>query len=164
MDDTKGFVTLGNSNWTICGLINWYCSQNLPSFYRVSHNKPFLIVVLQGKEEGRRERELFEQTYGNQITPFAACLTDFTLKFFLLFYLASDNKPFLFTASECPIQIKPWYAEPFAVCLNSKGKKIGKKEFSIGVRDIGVSVLEAFKLDHLKPVELILSQIFTLFT
>ena len=29
----------GHSNWTICSLLSWFCSNKFPHFYRASHNK-----------------------------------------------------------------------------------------------------------------------------
>ena len=51
-DDTKGWVTLGHSNWTICNLLNWSCSKKFPPFYPASHNKQFPITPERGREEG----------------------------------------------------------------------------------------------------------------
>ena len=38
MNETKGFLTLGYSNWTICSLLTGVCSKKNPPFYPASHN------------------------------------------------------------------------------------------------------------------------------
>ena len=44
VNDTKGFLTLGHSNWNICGLLTWFRSANFSPFYPASHNKPFPAI------------------------------------------------------------------------------------------------------------------------
>ena len=33
-DDTKVFMTLGHSNWTVCNLLNGFCPKIFPPFYQ----------------------------------------------------------------------------------------------------------------------------------
>ena len=51
MNETKGFLTLGYSNWTICSLLTGVCSKKIPPFYPASHNKPFLYYGEVGRKE-----------------------------------------------------------------------------------------------------------------
>ena len=76
VNETQGFLTLGHSNWTICSLLNCFCTNQIPPF----HNKPFLITPEEGRMEhwrsaiggaNRRERE--EGPWGIQAGPFRVC-------------------------------------------------------------------------------------------
>ena len=42
VNETQGFLSLGHSRWTTCGLLNWFCPIKCPPFCHASHNKPFL--------------------------------------------------------------------------------------------------------------------------
>ena len=54
VDETKNFLTLGHSNWTICSLLNCFCSKIFSRFYPAS---PIMnhFFILQ-REEGRKQQ------------------------------------------------------------------------------------------------------------
>ena len=199
MDDTQGFQYLGHSNWTICSLLNWFCSKILPPFwslfwggqflitpergagnekrnspknwwltevtvlmaFKLDHLQPVELIMFQNftillifilgrpipyypRERGWKFEKGFTQkwrthrgfsTWGIQTGPFAACWTDFVPKFY----------------------------HPFDLDTGEANSLLPQREAGNGKRDSpkngwhpGVSVLGAFKLDHLQPVKLIL--------
>ena len=52
VDGTQEFLTLGYSNWTICGLLNSFCSKVFPPSYLSCWELPFLITAERGRKEG----------------------------------------------------------------------------------------------------------------
>ena len=52
MNEAQGFLTLGNSNWTICSLLRWFCSKKFPPFCFSYWEVQFLITPERGRKEG----------------------------------------------------------------------------------------------------------------
>ena len=52
VNDTQGFLTLGQSNWTICSLFNSFCSKKFPPFFPAPHNEPIFITPERGRSKG----------------------------------------------------------------------------------------------------------------
>ena len=50
--ETQGFLTMGHSNWTICSLLNWFCSKEFPPIYLLYWERPFLITPERGRSRG----------------------------------------------------------------------------------------------------------------
>ena len=121
VNDTKGFLTLGHSNWNICGLLTWFRSANFSPFYPASHNKPFpaiqdfpterrkldgvscvrspfVLLWYGGKGNSLKvnETKVFP-TLGHSNWTIFSLFTGFCSKKFPPFYPASHNKHFLIT-------------------------------------------------------------------
>ena len=96
-NDTKRLLTLGHSNWTICSLLNWFCSNNFSIFSPASHNKLILYPAEREKEGSNRGRKWGKGNPQKLMTPrgfwpwdiqtglFAAYQTDFVPKNVRLF-------------------------------------------------------------------------------
>ena len=89
VDDIKGHVTLGRSNWAIWSPLNGFCSKKVPPFYQPPIINQFFILQKERKEGRRRGRKWENGTLpkwmtprgfwqlGIQTEPFAAFWTDF---------------------------------------------------------------------------------------
>ena len=104
---SKGFLTTGHSNWTICSLLNRLCSENFPPFFPATHNKPFLITPERGRKDqeqkmGKGNYPMVNETQGFVTLGYSnwticSLLSWFCAKSFPPFYPAPHNKPFLIT-------------------------------------------------------------------
>ena len=95
-----GFQCLGNSNWTLCSLLSWFCHNNFPtssSLYWGSHFllHPKELKIKQGIHPKMDETQGF-QYLGHSNWTLCSLLTDFVSNF-PFFYPASHNKPFPIT-------------------------------------------------------------------
>ena len=52
VNETQGFQYLGYSNWTICSLLSWFCSNIFPPSWPLYWGLPFLITPERGWKEG----------------------------------------------------------------------------------------------------------------
>ena len=95
MDETRGFLYLGHSNWTICSLSSWFCPKIFPSSWALYWGSHFLLP-----QRAENEKKGFTQkwmrhrgfcTLGIQTGPFAACWAGFVPNFsnYLIFILGS---------------------------------------------------------------------------
>ena len=156
VNETQGFLTMGHSNRTISSPLNWFCHEVFRSFCPLSHNNPILYTA-EGRKEGAGSQFFLQLASGlkmgkgdcpklNEIlglSNWTICspLSWFCCKFFPLFYLLYWGLPILITPER------------------EEGRlKMGKRESPKSEWDTGVSDLGAFKLDHLQPAKLILSQ------
>ena len=142
MHVSQGFLTLGNSNWTICSLLNWFCHIKFPLFYPAPMINHFLLPWRPVAEKGNHPKVNETQGFlilGHSNWTICSLVIWFCHITFPPFYPAPHNKPFLITPTE-------------------KGLKMGKRKSPKSEWDTGVSDLGPFKLNHLQPVKLILFQ------
>ena len=55
VNETRGSLILGHSNWTICSLLSWFGSKTFHPFSLASHNNPILYTAERGRKgQGRQ--------------------------------------------------------------------------------------------------------------
>ena len=148
MNETQGFLTLGHSNWTICNLLNWFCSRIFPAFTQPPIiNHFFLPQREEGMKMGKRNSPKV-----NEIQGFLTLGHSNWTICRLLSWFCSNFSP-------------PFYPASLITIYYPRGGRVenGKRELFKSEWDTEVSDLGAFKLDHLQAVKLILFQIFSTF-
>ena len=55
VNGTQGFLSLGHSNWTICRLLSWFCSNNFPLSWPLYWGSHFIFPQ---REEERKQQRL----------------------------------------------------------------------------------------------------------
>ena len=108
VNETQGFLYLGQSNWTICSLLSWFDPKNFPHFSPALHNKPFLITPERRRKEGagaeNGEKGITRNWKRNRVSDLWAFKLDhlqpvklILFKDISTFYQPPHNKPFRIT-------------------------------------------------------------------
>ena len=140
-----GFLCLGHLKWTNSSLKSWFCPRMCPLSKNSYWGVQFLITPLRGRHYVRkRNSPKMEETQGFMYLGYSTwiickLLSWFCPKYFPLSYHSLLGSPI------------PYYP------IERKAVRQNKRK---GTSPEMVSLSGIFKLDHLHPVELILSQFF----
>ena len=148
MNETQGFLYLGNSNWTICSLLSWFCFEIFLPSWSLYWELPFPISYYP------RERKMRKK----EINPIVVETPEFL-------YLGNSNWTICSLLSWFCFEIflpswSLYWELPFPISYYPRERKMRKRDSPKSGWDTGVSVLGEFKLDLLQPVKLILLQDF----
>ena len=149
VDETQGFQYLGHSKWTICSLLNWFCSKHLQLFALHTGRSNCLLPQKEAerKQQGQKmgKRELPESWWDTGFSVLGAFKMEPLASVNLILFQKISNSIHTGISNS----VLPQREEE----RKQQGQKMGERESSKSGWDTGVSVLEEFKLDHLQPVK-----------